>query len=92
MLFRSVAVSGACIDHGGYILTTEDNVFVNGKPVARVGDKVLCLRHGMTEIVGDEDVQVYSGKQRIARVGDKTKCGAIIMGGSFNVFAGEVKK
>ncbi len=85
----ALATADACIDHGGYLLATEDNVFVHGKPVARVGDKVLCLRHGITEIVGDKDVQVYSDEKRIARVGDKTKCGAIIMGGSFNVYAGE---
>ncbi len=87
----ALATADACIDHGGYILATEDNVFVHGKPVARVGDKVLCLRHGITEIKGDKDVEVYSDEQRIARVGDKTKCGGIIMGGSFNVYAGEKK-
>jgi len=85
----ALATADACIDHGGYVLTTEDHVFAHGKPVARVGDHVLCLRHGITEIVGDKDVKVYSDEQRIARVGDKTKCGAIIMGGSFNVYAGE---
>ena len=85
----ALATADACIDHGGYILATEDHVFAHGKPVARVGDHVLCLRHGITEIVGDKDVKVFSDEQRIARVGDKTKCGAIIMGGSFNVYAGE---
>lgn len=87
----AVATSGACIDHGGFVLATEDDVFIKGQPVARVGDKVLCLRHGVTEIVGDKNVEVYSEKQRIARVGDKTKCGAVIKGGSFNVYAGSKK-
>lgn len=85
----ALATADACIDHGGYVLATEDNVFVHRKPVARVGDEVLCLRHGITKIVGDKDVKVFSDKQRIARVGDKTACGGIIMGGSFNVYAGE---
>ena len=85
----ALATADACIDHGGYVLATEDHVFAHGKPVARVGDHVLCLRHGITEIVGDKDVKVYSDEQRIARVGDKTKCGGIIMGGSFSVYAGE---
>lgn len=88
----AMAVSGACIDHGGYIMATEDKVFVNGKPVARVGDKVLCFRHGVTEIVGDKDVKVYSNKERVARVGDKTKCGAVITGGLVNIYAGEKGK
>jgi uncharacterized Zn-binding protein involved in type VI secretion len=85
----ALATADACIDHGGFVLATEDNVFAHGKPVARVGDEVLCLRHGITQIVGDKDVKVFSDKERIARVGDKTKCGGIIMGGSFSVFAGE---
>jgi uncharacterized Zn-binding protein involved in type VI secretion len=87
----AIAVAGDCIDHGGYILPTEDKVFVNGKPVARVGDKVLCLIHGITEIVGDKSNNVFSGKRQIARVGDKTKCGAKIMGGSPDTSASQGK-
>jgi uncharacterized Zn-binding protein involved in type VI secretion len=88
----ALATADACIDHGGYVLATDDLVYAHGKPIARVGDHVLCLRHGITEIIGDKDVKVYSDEQRIARVGDKTNCGAIIMGGSFNVFAGNKTK
>lgn len=87
----AVAVSGDCIDHGGFILATERHVHVNNKPVARVGDKVFCLIHGITEIAGDKSVNVYSGKKRIAKVGDKTKCGATIMGGSADTYAGRGK-
>jgi uncharacterized Zn-binding protein involved in type VI secretion len=88
----ALATADACIDHGGYVLATDDLVYAHGKPIARVGDHVLCLRKGITEIIGDKDVKVYSDEQRIARVGDKTNCGAIIMGGSFNVFAGNKTK
>ena len=88
----AMAVSGACIDHGGYILATDDLVYIDGKPVARVGDNVLCFRHGVTEIIGDKNVEVYSEKQRVARVGDKTKCGAVILGGSRNIYVGDKKK
>ena len=84
----AIATSADCIDHGGYIMPNEDRVFVNGKPVARVGDRVFCLIHGITEIVGDKSNTVSSRNRKIARVGDKTKCGATIMGGSESVFIG----
>ncbi len=84
----AIATSGDCIDHGGYIMPNEDRVFVNGKPVARVGDMVFCLIHGITEIVSDKSNTVSSRNRKIARVGDKTRCGATIMGGSESVFIG----
>jgi len=87
----AVAIAGDCIDHGGYILPSARNIFANGKSVARVGDKVFCLIHGITEIVGDKKSTLYGGKKRIARVGDKTKCGATIIGGSYNIYSGSKK-
>lgn len=84
----AVALSGDCIDHGGFILATDDNFLVNGKPVARVGDKVFCMVHGITEIVDNNPNNVTSGQKRIARTGDKTKCGAVIISGSQDTYAG----
>lgn len=84
----AIALSGDCIDHGGFILASEDNFFVNKKPVARVGDKVFCMIHGITEIVDNDPNNVTSGQKRIARTGDKTKCGATIISGSQDTYAG----
>ena len=84
----AVALAGDCIDHGGFILATEDNFYVNGKPVARVEDKVFCMIHGITEIDNNDPNNVTSDKKRIARTGDKTKCGAVIISGSQNTYAG----
>jgi uncharacterized Zn-binding protein involved in type VI secretion len=87
----AVAMTGDCVDHGGFILASEKEVFVNDKSVARIGDKAFCLIHGVTEIVRDKPNNVYSGRKQIARVGDKTKCGATIIGGSPDTFAGRGK-
>lgn len=66
----------------GPILTGSPNVFVDGKPAARVGDTgthkdYLCCGPNKFEIVeGDNDVLI-DGKAA-ARIGDKTKhCGGI---------------
>jgi uncharacterized Zn-binding protein involved in type VI secretion len=84
----AIILSGDCIDHGGYVIATDKSTIVNGRPVAKVGDKVICFKHGETEIVLTENINVTSNKKRIARIGDKTKCGAKLLGGSRNTFAG----
>jgi len=84
----AIALAGGCIDHGGFILATDDTFIVNGKPVARVGDKVFCFIHGVTEIITNDPNNVTSDTRKIARTGDKTKCGARIISGSSDTFAG----
>ena len=78
-----------CLDHGGYVIASDKSTIVNGKPVARIGDKALCYKHGQTEIISASKNKVTSNKKQIARVGDKTKCGAKLLGGSMNTFAGD---
>lgn len=85
----AIILSGDCIDHGGYVIASSKNTIVNGRPVARVGDKVLCFTHGMTEIIPAGKNNVTSNKKQIARIGDKTKCGATLLGGSLNTFIGD---
>jgi uncharacterized Zn-binding protein involved in type VI secretion len=84
----AIILSGDCIDHGGYVIASDTSTIVNGKPVARIGDKVLCYKHGETEIILVGINKVTSGKKQIARIGDKTKCGAKLLGGSQDTFAG----
>jgi len=84
----AIILSGDCIDHGGYVIASDTSTIVNGKPVARIGDKVLCYKHGNSEIILLGSNKVTSGKKKIARIGDKTKCGATLLGGSRNTFAG----
>ncbi len=49
-------------------------------PVARVGDKHICPAHGPNVIISGGPA-VADGRA-IARVGDKTACGAVIVKGS----------
>ena len=86
----AIVLAGDCIDHGGYVIADDKTTTnVNGKIVARIGDKVLCFKHGKTEIIATNKSNVLSNKKQIARVGDKTKCGAKIIGGSMDTFAGD---
>ena len=85
----AIVRAGDCIDHGGYVISSDKSTIVNGKPVARIGDKVLCYKHGQSEIISSGNTKVTSNKKQIARIGDKTKCGAKLLGGSMNTFAGD---
>ncbi len=84
----AIILAGDCIDHGGYVIANDKNTTVNGKPVARIGDKVLCFKHGETEIIASANNNVLSKKKQMARIGDKTNCGAKLLGGSRDTFAG----
>ena len=84
----AIVLSGDCIDHGGHVIASDSSFFVNDKPVALIGDEALCSQHGLTKIVTSEMMDVLSGNKQIARIGDKTDCGATIIGGSKNTYAG----
>jgi uncharacterized Zn-binding protein involved in type VI secretion len=84
----AIILSGDCIDHGGYVIASDTSMTVNGKPVARIGDKVICNKHGETEIVASNKTELIVGKKPVARIGDRTKCGAQLLGGSMDTFAG----
>lgn len=75
------------ISHGGAIVSGSPDVFCNGKPVARVGDPVACLRHGAQRIAAGSTTVFCNGKG-VARVGDPITCGAVIVTGSPNVYSG----
>lgn len=85
----AVALSGDCLDHGGFIISGEKKVFGEGRPIVRAGDTAFCLKHGMTRVSENISSIVYSGNKKVARVGDKTECGAIIISGSLKIFAGK---
>lgn len=86
----AIVLAGDCIDHGGYVIASDNiTTTVNGKPIARIGDKVLCFKHGKGEIVASANTNVLNMKKQIARIGDKTSCGGKIIGGSMDTFAGD---
>lgn len=49
-------------------------------PIARIGDKHICPAHGPNVIV-EGGTAIINGRA-VARVGDKTACGAVIIKGS----------
>lgn len=63
--------------HGGKVVEGSENMIIDGKPVARVGDKVSCPIHGDTTIDSGSPTYIVDGKPT-ARDGDKTACGATL--------------
>lgn len=78
---------GDTTDHGGKIITGAMRTTVNGRPVARMGDFVLCPKdnHGLTTIVTGSQQVMVEGKPA-AGMGDTTSCGATIITGSLDTF------
>lgn len=75
---KAVARLGDSTSHGGVIVSGDSKVNVNGKPMARVGDKVSCPKCGDNKIVeGMPDIH-GSNSKLIAVIGSKTACGAVI--------------
>lgn len=77
---RPFILLGDKLDHGGSVVSGSADTDVNGKAVARVGDKVTCSKHGSTTIVSGDDSVVIDGKP-VARHGDKTACGGTLISG-----------
>jgi uncharacterized Zn-binding protein involved in type VI secretion len=79
--------------HPGIITGGASQVYVNGLPAARVGDKHACLLppnagpHPASTIVQGSSSVFIEGKAA-ARQGDKAGCGAAIASGSVDVFIG----
>ena len=82
---RAVVRTGDFGSHGGSVIGGSNNVFCNGRGVARVGDTYNCPIHGPNNIVSGSPNTFANGKQ-IARVGDATACGASLIQGSPNTF------
>ena len=64
----------------GKVITGSAASDVDGKPIARVGDKVICPQrgHGQTVIVSGDPTLMVDGAPA-ALHGDRTSCGAILL-------------
>lgn len=64
---------------GGVVLTGAPTTVINGKPMARVGDRATCQKHrGIFSIkTGDPDWDIDG--QAAARNGDKLDCGCVLI-------------
>lgn len=81
---------GDSTDHGGKVIEGSPQSLVDGKPIARVGDKVTCPSKGhggTTTIVTGDPTCLIDGKPA-ARHGDKTACGAILIASQSLVSSG----
>lgn len=74
---RPVIRVGDGTSHGGTVMEGSENFIVDGKPVARVGDKVSCPIHGDTVIDSGSESYVTDTRPT-ARDGDTTACGAAL--------------
>ena len=75
---RPLIVVGDSTNHGGTVLSGSPASTINGKPIARIGDKVSCSKEGhdhTTTIVTGDPTLIIDGKPA-ARDGDQTDCGA----------------
>jgi uncharacterized Zn-binding protein involved in type VI secretion len=80
---RPFILIGDTTDHGGVVLEGTQVSDIGGKPIARVGDKVSCPKHGhgqngIVVIVSGDPTLIIDG-QPLARHGDKTSCGAMLL-------------
>ncbi|WP_084087662.1 PAAR domain-containing protein [Aerolutibacter daejeonensis] len=79
-------VLGDKTDHGGTVVAVSSQTFIDGKPVARLGDKVVCPQCKGTFPVAAGDPTLIIDGQPVARHGDKTACGATLLSGQARVF------
>lgn len=75
MAKRPIVRYGDSTTHGGTVVSADPSYYIEGKKVARVGDKVVCPRCKGTFSIVTGAPDVWSG-QNIARQDDITSCGA----------------
>ena len=79
-------MAGPCIrkgdktSHGGAVIEASPHSDIAGVGIARLGDKVSCPMHGNNAIVSGDTTMIVDGKP-VARHGDKTACGAVLIAG-----------
>lgn len=78
---RPIIVVGDKTSHGGVVISGAPSSDIDGKPIARVGDKVTCPQrgHGATTVIATGDPSCQIEGQAVARHGDITACGATLI-------------
>lgn len=78
---RMVIVVGDATSSGGYVITGSPQTDIDGKAVARVGDKATCPKHkNIFPIVSGDATLIVDGNA-IAREGDALACGCTLVSG-----------
>jgi uncharacterized Zn-binding protein involved in type VI secretion len=78
MATRLWIVVGDALAGGGAVVSGSPFTSIDGKPVARIGDKAVCQLHGPTSIASGDPTTVIDG-QPVARHGDKCACGCALL-------------
>jgi uncharacterized Zn-binding protein involved in type VI secretion len=78
---RAFILTGDKTDHGGIVIEGAPHAEIDGKRIARVGDKVTCPQrgHGGTTVIVTGDANVLIDGKPAARHGDKCACGATLI-------------
>lgn len=79
---RPFIVIGDKTDHGGEVIQGAAGSDAAGRAIARVGDQVTCPKKGhggVTTIATGDPTCIIDGRPA-ARHGDKTACGATLLG------------
>lgn len=86
LMGKKIIVLGDSTDHGGKVISGSATHLIDGKPVARLGDKVLCPAlfpngqpHGVNPIIEGEPGCLIDGTP-VALEGHKTLCGCSLIG------------
>lgn len=81
VMSKPIIVVGDRTSHGGVVVSGSPFSDVDGKAIARIGDKVTCPQKGhgnvTTIVTGDQTVLIDGSP--VARHGDKTACGATLL-------------
>lgn len=77
---QAFIVLGDKTSHGGTVIEASGHTSVGKIAVARVGDMVSCPKkgHGTCAIVSGDSTVIVDGMP-VARAGDKTACGAVLI-------------
>lgn len=77
----ALIVVGDRTSHGGTVISGSPSSDIDGKLIARVGDRVACPKKGhggVTTIISGDPTLIIDGSAA-ARHGDKTACGAMLI-------------
>ncbi len=76
---RNWIVVGDAAEGGGQVLTGSPFTDIDGKAVARIGDKAHCGRHGGVFDIVTGDHSIVIDGQPVARQGDRLACGCRLL-------------
>ena len=85
-MLRNAIRLGDTTSHGGRVVSGNPRYMIFGKPVACVGDTVLCPLCKMPTVIVEGDRSWSVDGRNVAVAGCKTSCGAVLIPSQGNVF------